>query len=115
MNFENDEGKFDTFEFEYPNGISDYVAELAGENPLTKITLSMACFKYDALLKIAPEKHTQYILSDIEKRYLAQLDAGATSFWETIKGASDFGNSGSLCHGWSSVPIYFYHKLEIAR
>jgi len=39
LNFENDEGKFDTFEFEYPNGISDYVAELAGENPLTQPVL----------------------------------------------------------------------------
>ncbi len=39
LNFENEEGKFDTFEFIYPNGISDYVVELAGENPLTQPVL----------------------------------------------------------------------------
>ena len=33
---------------------------------------------------------------------------GATSFWETIKGHADFGEAGSLCHGWSAIPIYFY-------
>lgn len=30
------DGKFETFEYIYENGISDYVAELAGENPLTQ-------------------------------------------------------------------------------
>jgi hypothetical protein len=34
---------------------------------------------------------------------------GATSFWETLLGGADFGGAGSLCHGWSAVPIYFYH------
>ena len=32
-----DNGKFETREFLYENGISDYVAELAGENPMTSI------------------------------------------------------------------------------
>ncbi len=31
--------KFESFEFVYPNGISDYVVELAGENPLTQPVL----------------------------------------------------------------------------
>ena len=84
---------------------------LAGENTLTKITLSMACFKYDALLKISTEKHTPYILGDIEKRYLAQLDAGATSFWETDMGWQDFGGAGSMCHGWSAMPVYYLSTL----
>ena len=34
--YETEEGKFDDFEFVYPNGIADYVVELAGENPLTQ-------------------------------------------------------------------------------
>ena len=34
---------------------------------------------------------------------------GATSFWETIKGADDFDKAGSLCHGWSAIPVYFYY------
>jgi len=39
------------------------------------------------------------------------LDRGATTFWETIKGADDFGGAGSLCHGWSALPIYYYEIL----
>jgi len=38
---------------------------------------------------------------------------GATTFWETILGEEDFSNAGSLCHGWSAVPIYFYHKYAL--
>ncbi len=34
--YETEEGKFENFEFVYPNGIADYVVELAGENPLTQ-------------------------------------------------------------------------------
>jgi alpha-L-rhamnosidase len=33
----------------------------------------------------------------------------ATSFWETIKGADDFDKAGSLCHGWSAIPLYFFY------
>lgn len=36
------------------------------------------------------------------------LDQGATSFWETIKGEEDFHCAGSLCHGWSALPVYYY-------
>src|SRR3546814_12618005 len=32
---------------------------------------------------------------------------GATSFWETTDGGDDFGYAGSLCHGWSALPVYY--------
>jgi hypothetical protein len=84
---------------------------LAGENDLTKITLSMACFKYDALLKVDREKYKDYVIKNIENRYLPQLSVGATSFWETDLGESDFNNAGSLCHGWSAMPVYYLSTL----
>jgi len=39
------------------------------------------------------------------------LDAGATSFWETELGECDFDRAGSLCHAWSSMPVYYYSIL----
>ena len=36
------------------------------------------------------------------------LDRGATSFWETELGWEDFDYAGSLCHGWSAIPLYLY-------
>lgn len=78
---------------------------------MTKITLSMACFKYDALLKTDVDRYRSWILNDIDQKYKKMLDAGATSFWETELGDADFQNAGSLCHGWSSMPVYYYHIL----
>jgi len=38
------------------------------------------------------------------------LLTGATSFYETAKGAADFEGGGSLCHAWASVPAYIYAR-----
>ena len=81
------------------------------ESELTGITLSMKCFKYDALLSINEEKYLPYVLGDIKRIYLGMLDAGATSVWETEQGAADFGGAGSLCHGWSALPVYYIRKF----
>ena len=76
----------------------------------TKATLSMLCYIFDALL-LTDEQYADYILKKIETDFGYMLDRGATSFWETIKGESDFENAGSLCHGWSALPVYYYHRL----
>ena len=74
-------------------------------------TLSMKAFKYDALLMVNEEKYAERILNEIDQNYAYMLNQGATSFWETLKGAEDFHNAGSLCHGWSAIPIIYYHRL----
>jgi hypothetical protein len=38
---------------------------------------------------------------------------GATTFWETADGAAAFSNAGSLCHGWSAIPVILYHKYAL--
>ena len=91
---------------------SEKIAEalVSPDSPLTPVTLSMLCFKYDALLKVDKERYKDYILSDIRKKYKIMLDAGATTFWETE--TSNKSPGGSLCHGWSALPIYYYEILR---
>ena len=43
------------------------------------------------------------------------IDYGSDTVWETLDGAKAFGNAGSLCHGWSAVPVYIFHKLGRAK
>ncbi len=74
-------------------------------------TLSMACFRYDALLRLDRTRYREAILQDIDRTGLSMLRSGATSFWETIRGAEDFDGAGSLCHGWSAMPVYYYRTL----
>ncbi len=78
---------------------------------MTPVSLSMICFKYDAWLKTDRERFAPVILADIEKTYTPMIDFGSTTVWETELGESDFDNAGSLCHGWSAMPIYYYHIL----
>ncbi|NLD87089.1 MAG: family 78 glycoside hydrolase catalytic domain [Clostridiales bacterium] len=88
--------------------ICDRIA--AGEIPIP-CTLSMKAFIYDAMLMTDEERYREYILSDIAANYSHMLDNGATSFWETIEGAEAFGKAGSLCHGWSAIPVVYLNKL----
>ncbi len=87
------------------------VYQLMQPNDMVPLTLSMLGFQYDALL-IANSSNREYIIRDIEQRYGNMLNAGATSFWETEQGESDFEGAGSLCHGWSAIPVYYLHLLK---
>ncbi len=87
--------------------------ELTQGNRMTPVSLSMCCFKYDALLQVDKDGYRDYILQNIEEKYKRMLDAGATTFWETEDGEKDFGNAGSLCHGWSAMPIYYFDILGV--
>ncbi len=75
-------------------------------------TLSMNAFRFDALLALDREKYGPIILDELDRDYLYMLRCGATTFWETIIGADDFGDAGSLCHGWSALPVYYYELLN---
>ncbi len=81
------------------------------DSRMTPATLSMKIWIYDALLQTDTEAYKSFVLEDIDKTYGYMLDAGATSFWETLKGAEDFHGAGSLCHGWSAIPILYYRRL----
>ena len=74
------------------------------------ITLSMHVMRYDAMYKL-DKTCADFILDDIDRTFLYMLRHGATSFWETIKGERDFDWVGSLCHGWSALPIFYYERL----
>lgn len=80
------------------------------KSDLAEAGLSQTLYIFKALLSAGDTFHTP-ILERIEKTWGAMLDAGASSFWETSKGGSDFGGAGSLCHGWSAVPVYVLYRI----
>ena len=85
--------------------------KMTGDHALTPVSLSMKCFFYDALLKVDFRRYRTFILDDIEKCYRPMVEYGVGTVWETELGESDFNRAGSLCHGWSALPIYYYHIL----
>ena len=78
---------------------------------IVPITLSMNIYFYDALLML-DKNYKDFIIQDIDKKYKRMLELGATTFWETELGALDQGHTGSLCHGWAAMPIYYYTLLN---
>ncbi len=84
--------------------------KIASGEGMIPITLSMNAFKYDALMKFG-NKYNSYILNDICKIYGKMLEEGATTFWETELGWEDFGGAGSMCHGWSAIPVYYLCRI----
>ena len=78
---------------------------------LIRTSLSMTIFTYEALLQ-NPENR-EYVRHQIETVWGKMLSAGAQTFWETEDGSEDFGRSGSLCHGWSAVPLYIFAKYQL--
>ncbi len=79
-----------------------------------KSTLSSRPLVYDALLKV-DKGNGAYILEDIKRTYGKMLSEGATTFFETELGWKDFDEAGSLCHGWSSEPIYYFERLGLYK
>lgn len=90
---------------------ADNLCEKIAKDKFSGCSLSMKCFKYDALLLTNKTKWQGQVLDEIRKDYKKMLDLGATSVWETIDGASAFDNAGSLCHGWSAIPVHYFNEL----
>ena len=91
-------------------GNKDLAEKIKEGKGLVPITLSMNTFFYDALLMVDKE-NKEWIKQNIIEKYSFMLNKKATTFWETEKGWKDFDNAGSLCHGWSAMPVYYLNKL----
>lgn len=79
------------------------------ENNLVKCTISHSIYKYEALMG-EPEVYAKKVFEEVAEDWGHMLYSGATSFWETLRGSREFNGSGSMCHGWSAIPIYFYGR-----
>ncbi|MFA5866216.1 MAG: hypothetical protein WC975_16205 [Phycisphaerae bacterium] len=75
-------------------------------NGLVPTTLSQSLYKFEALM--GDPACEQFVFDTIHRDWSKMLFFGATSFWETQNGAWDFHHAGSLCHGWSGIPVYIY-------
>ena len=85
---------------------------VCGAGDVVQNTLSMNGFVFDAMLKDGVHMKED-IIEIICKQYNNMILEGATTCWETLEGESAFDNAGSLCHGWSALPIYYCHILNV--
>jgi len=91
-------------------GDDDLLDEIINNQNMIQASLSMRGFVYDSLI-LRSKKYYNFVIEDIKTRYQKMLDDGATTCYETDLGADDFAGCGSLCHGWSAIPIIYFNKL----
>jgi len=87
---------------------TEFISDALAEGKLTQCSLSAKVLKYDALIKTDKEKYKDAIFGEIRELYTKMLSGGTGTVWETKEGAEAFSDAGSLCHGWSAIPIYYY-------
>lgn len=74
---------------------------------LVPMTLSTRLYQVLGLMSQGKAAR-QWVAKTIRDQWSRMVLAGATSFWETIMAGNDFDDAGSLCHGWSALPVYYY-------
>ena len=89
------------------------LAERITRGEFADCSLSMKSLEYDALLGIDEKRYAPFIIGEIRENYKKMLDYDSDTTWETIDGACAFDNAGSLCHGWTAIPIYYFKKLGL--
>jgi len=78
------------------------------DGSLVPITLSVMPYLMAAMLiHDYGTAGRSFIRRKLEENYYPMLDGNSTTLWETAKGSDDFIFAGSLCHGWSSLPVYY--------
>ena len=87
-------------------GNPELANKLLNDDSMVKCSLSMMSFVYDAMLANGIDK--EVVLNNIRKTYEPMLIEDFNTVWETELGWKDFGEAGSMCHGWSAIPIYYY-------
>jgi len=81
---------------------------IAEDGSLVPVTLSPMPYLIQAMLSFDyGTAGRKFIRHKLENNYYPMLDGNSTTLWETAKGGDDFVYAGSLCHGWSSLPIYY--------
>jgi len=79
---------------------------------LQEMTLSSMLYLVKALMG-RDEESRKTVSSVIHGNWGKMVLSGSSTCWETIKGEADFDDAGSLCHGWSALPVYYYHAYVL--
>ena len=91
-----------------PSKWEERACESIKSGALIPASISMTIYVFEGLLQHGDNR--AYVLSEIDRIWGDMVWDGAKTFWETDAGAADFWRAGSLCHGWSALPVYIFNK-----
>ena len=79
---------------------------------LVRATFSVLPYVLRGMMAQAPDTR-KYISEKVLSAFNPMVFSGCSSLWETPEGAADFEGAGSLCHAWSSLPVYYDHACVL--
>jgi len=89
----------------------DQVAESLMSGQLSRCSLSAIYYVLRAALDFSPASRV-WVAERLGRIWEGMIFQGATTMWETENGGNDFDFAGSLCHGWTALPVW-YHQAAI--
>lgn len=92
-----------------PEEDAEQLLERITENEFIPVSTSSMRYYLEILMQFGG-KFIQKADELIDNIFGNMLADGSTTMWETAIGADDFVGAGSLCHGWSALPIYYYYR-----
>ena len=90
----------------------DRFIHLAEEPLCIPVSTSALPFAVDALHQAGPEGR-RIAAERLTAAFTPMLFSGADTLWEVATGAAGFNGAGSLCHAWSSVPVYWQGARQL--
>ncbi len=81
-------------------------------NGLTLCSFSALPFVAQALMPTTPQAR-EFVCNRIRKEFHPMLRSENGTLWETASGECDFDGAGSLCHAWSSLPVYIQSAWQL--
>lgn len=82
------------------------------DDSLVPVSFSAMPYYMRAWMEVSPESRAA-MEKIVNEQFPAMLYQGATSFWETDDGGDAFAYAGSMCHAWSSLPIFYCHAYVL--
>ena len=76
------------------------------------ISSSSIRYYYAALLDKGQEVR-EFLHKKLWQTFGKMTQGDSTTMWETENGGEDFQQAGSLCHGWSALPIWYFFAAKL--
>lgn len=76
------------------------------------ISYSSIRYYYAALVKESSEIR-KYLAEKVWNDFGKMVQGQSTTMWETDIGEDDFEFAGSLCHGWSALPLWYFYAMKL--
>ena len=88
------------------------VGKLLADEGLVRASFSSMPLFAQALMPQSPEAR-KFVFKRMAQCYEPLLFTRSDTLWETPAGEGDFDGAGSLCHAWSSLPVYIQSAWQL--